>query len=254
MNGGEIKRARLALGLTQKDLATQLGTSPSKISRWESGAASIPADDLNQLQGILQLTGGPGDDAGTTTEPVSYRGRPRSRTTSTADPSNPAPTASFTGLNSRVDLVDLLSFLFSCSTEDAEILVRLAIDDGPISLRATMETAIISLAMVAKNLVHTPSMPRESYPVYMEHAAYTLPPHPSHHAPRHPTQHASGDEQGLLPLGVPVGIPETLLRFSFANNRMAVPAVGGPNHERAAMVVISNLAYQIWSASGDVAF
>ncbi len=45
--------------------------------------------------------------------------------------------------------------------------------------------------------------------------------------------------------------PEKLLRFSYANNGLAVPAVGGPNHERAGLVLISNLVYQIWQATGE---
>ena len=45
----ELRRARLAWGLTQKDIAERLDWSPSKIIRIESGSVSITVTDLRAL-------------------------------------------------------------------------------------------------------------------------------------------------------------------------------------------------------------
>ena len=108
------------------------------------------------------------------------------------------------------------------------------------------------MALVAKEIVTEPRSPKEVYPVYVEQAAYShqSATQPSGYSPVHKNLRTVN----ALPLGVPVGLPETILRFSFLNNRLAVPAIGGPNHERAAMVVIMNLAYQIRAASGNISY
>ena len=157
-------------------------------------------------------------------------------------------------IHNRVDLMELLSHVLRRPQEECEFLVRLAIDEGPITMRATTEMTIVALALIARNVVIQPKEPEQVYPIYLEQMYYLGPPH---HHPDHepPHQHYSNPEEvtdaGTLPLAVPVGIPEKLLRFSYANNGLAVPAVGGPNHERAGLVLISNLVYQIWQATGE---
>ena len=160
------------------------------------------------------------------------------------------------GIQNRVDLIELLSHVLSRPQEECEFLLRLAIDEGPITQRATTEMTIVALALIARNVVIQPKEPEQVYPIYLEQMYYLGPPHHHPHQGPPPPHHPYSDpgevtDAGTLPLAVPVGIPEKLLRFSYANNGLAVPAVGGPNHERAGLVLISNLVYQIWQATGE---
>lgn len=39
--GGKLKQSRVARGLTQHDVATQIGVARSTVSQWETGARAI---------------------------------------------------------------------------------------------------------------------------------------------------------------------------------------------------------------------
>jgi transcriptional regulator with XRE-family HTH domain len=54
-----LKRARKAAGLTQQELATQLGTVWTRISSWENGRSVPMANRFPQIAAILGLE--PGD-------------------------------------------------------------------------------------------------------------------------------------------------------------------------------------------------
>ncbi len=43
MTGAELKAARLALGLSQQDLAAVIDADPVTLRRWERGAYAVPA-------------------------------------------------------------------------------------------------------------------------------------------------------------------------------------------------------------------
>ncbi len=42
MSPSELKEARSALGLTQKELGEQLGVTANTVARWERGERTIP--------------------------------------------------------------------------------------------------------------------------------------------------------------------------------------------------------------------
>ena len=62
--GEKIRNARKALGLTQRQLAQQLGVSNTSVSNWEKGLSRPDADMIQSLCGILRLQ--PNDFYGTT--------------------------------------------------------------------------------------------------------------------------------------------------------------------------------------------
>lgn len=70
--GEKIRNARKALGLTQRQLAQQLGVSNTSVSNWEKGLSRPDADMIQSLCGILRLQ--PNDFYGTT---ESGAGQPR---------------------------------------------------------------------------------------------------------------------------------------------------------------------------------
>ena len=82
-----LSRARLALGLTQKELGDLLGASVRTAHRWESGA-SVPSAD--QVRGLAKavfpldrdLAAGLAQEAGTTLEALGLK---------TASPARPFP-------------------------------------------------------------------------------------------------------------------------------------------------------------------
>jgi transcriptional regulator with XRE-family HTH domain len=53
----ELRRARLATGLTQNEVAGQLGMSLSKVQRIESAAVSVSDNDLRALLTLFGITG-----------------------------------------------------------------------------------------------------------------------------------------------------------------------------------------------------
>ena len=71
--GEKIRNARKALGLTQRQLAQQLGVSNTSVSNWEKGLSRPDADMIQLLCGILHLQ--PNDFYGTT-EPGASQSRP----------------------------------------------------------------------------------------------------------------------------------------------------------------------------------
>lgn len=240
--GAQLKSARLGKGWTQRDLAEALGVTASRVSRWEAGSTPIPSEQIETLYRILDLA-----TVMEVGDPPTYRGRPRSNRSRVVSGPHSEPAK----LHTRVELVELLSFLFQRSYDDCEFLLQLAIDDGPLTIRACLETSIVSLAMTAQKVVVEPKDPEQVYPVFLEHTGYATSHRPvlgdrSGSAPRQGRSAEQGPE--ALPLGIPVSIPETIMQFSYANNRLVVPAVSGPNHERAAFVLITNLVYQIRAA------
>ena len=62
--GEKIRNARKALGLTQRQLAQQLGVSNTSVSNWEKGLSRPDADMIQSLCSILRLQ--PNDFYGTT--------------------------------------------------------------------------------------------------------------------------------------------------------------------------------------------
>lgn len=51
-----IKKCRMAVGLTQKDLANYMGVSRTAISNWECGITCPKADDLPKLATFLRCS------------------------------------------------------------------------------------------------------------------------------------------------------------------------------------------------------
>ena len=66
--GEKIRNARKALGLTQRQLAEQIGVSNTSISNWEKGLSRPDADLIQNLCGVLRLQ--PNDFYGTTETPA----------------------------------------------------------------------------------------------------------------------------------------------------------------------------------------
>ena len=61
VNGGVVKFARKALGMTQADLGAAICCRPETVSRWETGVEKIPR--ASQLAIVALLDGGPPDVA-----------------------------------------------------------------------------------------------------------------------------------------------------------------------------------------------
>lgn len=57
MDKDEIKKARMALKLTQLQLAEELCTNVVSISRWENGAARPMKTYVKQIQNLLEKNG-----------------------------------------------------------------------------------------------------------------------------------------------------------------------------------------------------
>jgi transcriptional regulator with XRE-family HTH domain len=56
--GQRVRASRLALGLTQQQLAGQLGVTPQQIGRYESGADQMSAVRLNEIAKVLEVSPG----------------------------------------------------------------------------------------------------------------------------------------------------------------------------------------------------
>jgi transcriptional regulator with XRE-family HTH domain len=54
--GNEIRRARVAAGMTQQDVATLLGCGQGKINKIETGAVSVKQSDLKQMLDAFAVT------------------------------------------------------------------------------------------------------------------------------------------------------------------------------------------------------
>ena len=65
--GEKIRNARKSLGLTQRQLAEQLGVSNTSISNWEKGLSRPDADMIQKLCDVLRLQ--PNDFYGTNETP-----------------------------------------------------------------------------------------------------------------------------------------------------------------------------------------
>jgi transcriptional regulator with XRE-family HTH domain len=55
MNGEKLREARKGAGLTQDELASQLGINRSTISKYESGIIDPPVSQLKKIQEILRV-------------------------------------------------------------------------------------------------------------------------------------------------------------------------------------------------------
>src|SRR4029079_258811 len=55
--GAELRRLRIAAGLTLRDLESRSGHHNAKISMWESGRRLIPLEELDQMLGALEVDG-----------------------------------------------------------------------------------------------------------------------------------------------------------------------------------------------------
>jgi len=51
-----MRKARKALGMTQKDLADKIGVRELYISRWETGLVSPSIDTLKRIAVVLGVT------------------------------------------------------------------------------------------------------------------------------------------------------------------------------------------------------
>ena len=73
--GETIRKARKALGLTQRQLAEKLGVGNTSISNWEKGLSRPDADMIQKLCDVLRLQ--PNEIYGTTEQKqVSGTGKP----------------------------------------------------------------------------------------------------------------------------------------------------------------------------------
>lgn len=54
--GSRIVRARAALGMSQAELATQLGVAATQVARWEKGKANPRPETLHKVAGVLKVT------------------------------------------------------------------------------------------------------------------------------------------------------------------------------------------------------
>ena len=72
--GEIIRNARKALGLTQRQLADQIGVSNTSVSNWEKGLSRPDADLIQKLCAILHLQAN--DLFGTKEAPVENHRRP----------------------------------------------------------------------------------------------------------------------------------------------------------------------------------
>jgi transcriptional regulator with XRE-family HTH domain len=63
MDGSELKRRRVMLGMSQEQLAKRLGVTQNAISRWESGKVAIRHDVILFLAMLyLERDQAPADD------------------------------------------------------------------------------------------------------------------------------------------------------------------------------------------------
>ena len=53
--GKRIRAAREKSGLLQRELAAQLGTRQSQVSKWERGAEPVPSETLREISRILYV-------------------------------------------------------------------------------------------------------------------------------------------------------------------------------------------------------
>jgi transcriptional regulator with XRE-family HTH domain len=53
--GARIRRARLEQGLTQTELAQEVGVADAQVSRWETGRAMPQPDSLEALAQALKV-------------------------------------------------------------------------------------------------------------------------------------------------------------------------------------------------------
>ena len=72
--GEKIRNARTSLGLTQRQLAEQLGVSNTSISNWEKGLSRPDADMIQKLCDVLRLQ--PNDFYGANKTPDDVTRRP----------------------------------------------------------------------------------------------------------------------------------------------------------------------------------
>jgi len=76
VDGGALKFARKAMGLTQDSLARALEVKPETISRWETGAAPVSRSTQLAVLGLLRTS----DDAPQRFERLVDDGAPLSKT------------------------------------------------------------------------------------------------------------------------------------------------------------------------------
>ena len=69
--GELIRNARKSLGLTQRQLADQIGVSNTSVSNWEKGLSRPDADLIQKLCAVLHLQ--PNDIYGTTQDTAGRR-------------------------------------------------------------------------------------------------------------------------------------------------------------------------------------
>ena len=69
--GEIIRNARKSLGLTQRQLADQIGVSNTSVSNWEKGLSRPDADLIQKLCAVLHLQ--PNDIYGTTQDTAGRR-------------------------------------------------------------------------------------------------------------------------------------------------------------------------------------
>lgn len=151
----------------------------------------------------------------------------------------------FTPPSSREELLEIIDQVLPGDPGDVAFLLELAIDHGPPERRAANQAVIVSLALIANSVV-------ESVDESTAHA----PMHPKHsRAPQHRLKgtSASTELSTTTQSGLPIGLPlEVLPSFlSFSPKKVDLERLDtGPDHERAALILIMNLIYQISRATG----
>jgi transcriptional regulator with XRE-family HTH domain len=70
--GSRIRSARLARGITQSDLAREVGVSRSAVAQWETDRAGQVRGNLTRIATVLSVSVGEllGEDSGTTGPPA----------------------------------------------------------------------------------------------------------------------------------------------------------------------------------------
>jgi DNA-binding XRE family transcriptional regulator len=142
---GLIVRARMALQMTQKELAEMLGVSLRTASRWEGGGSSPDLDHVRQLARAVHpkdatLAGALAGEAGTTLEAL---GLVMAKSPSPPLPPAPAPRA-FPPIDLMVDSVILAA---------VDAVARYA--DSPLQERPALLDVLRAAVARARLLGHT---------------------------------------------------------------------------------------------------
>lgn len=223
MTGNELKQLRVQAGLTQAELAERLGVSGSTVSRWEQNKIPIPSGIEAKLREILQDD--PVTEAGEAPgDSVVRRRQPRMTPPVLSRPRKEEIP------QSREELIRILARLLAVSNNEAALLFERAIEEGPETMSAHTEAAIVGLAVIANWFPSVDMPPDDELPVYVD-----VPPD-------------SRIDGHRYPVGVSKDILRERLIYSSYENRedLIEEGVEGPDHQRTALILISRLLLRIF--------